>query len=67
MRAAFPGVSVETAEYWKDLKILQRPFVFERAMVVDRRAAHRQYVVLNFYIVLMIEGLLAHCQGNLGR
>jgi len=41
MRAAFPGVSVETAEYWKDLKILQRPFVFERAMVVDRRAAHR--------------------------
>jgi len=42
MRVAFPGVSIETAEFWKDLESLQRPFVFERAMIVDRRAAHRQ-------------------------
>ena len=42
MRAAFPSANIENADYWADLVTLQKPFVFERALVVDRIAAHRR-------------------------
>ncbi|KAF9525435.1 hypothetical protein CPB83DRAFT_727479, partial [Crepidotus variabilis] len=41
MRAAFPSSSISRGDYWDDLATLQRTFVFERAMVVSREAAHK--------------------------
>lgn len=42
MRAAFPLASIETADYWKDLLRLNVTVVFERAMIINRAAAHLQ-------------------------
>ncbi|KAG6879082.1 hypothetical protein C0992_005290 [Termitomyces sp. T32_za158] len=44
MRATFPSTSIENADQWDDLAVLDKTFVFERAMVVCRRAAQTQYV-----------------------
>ncbi|KAJ3503527.1 hypothetical protein NLJ89_g8389 [Agrocybe chaxingu] len=41
MRAAFPSASVETGDYWKDLSDTNQTFVFERAMIISRHAAHK--------------------------
>ncbi|CAA7268596.1 unnamed protein product [Cyclocybe aegerita] len=41
MRAAFPSASIEHMGYWSDLIQLNRTFVFERAMIVSRQAAHK--------------------------
>ncbi|KAJ7053345.1 hypothetical protein C8F01DRAFT_996814 [Mycena amicta] len=41
MRAAFPGTSVETESYWKDLKTLGTSVMFERVVLVNRVAAHK--------------------------
>ncbi|KAG6910721.1 hypothetical protein DXG01_008252 [Tephrocybe rancida] len=40
MRAAFPSTSIENADHWDDLASLDKTFVFERAMLVSRVAAH---------------------------
>jgi len=43
MRAAFPSAAIERNDYWDDLKSLsERTWVFERAMIVSREAAHKQ-------------------------
>lgn len=44
MRAAFPDAPIESSDYWQDLEKLERTVVFERAVIVNRAAAHRQYV-----------------------
>ncbi|KAF8908539.1 hypothetical protein CPB84DRAFT_1674248 [Gymnopilus junonius] len=41
MRAGFPMASIERADFWKDLIALNQTFVFERAMIVSRTAAHQ--------------------------
>ncbi|KIM38055.1 hypothetical protein M413DRAFT_448087 [Hebeloma cylindrosporum] len=41
MRAAFPSTSIERMDFWQDLVDLNQTFVFERAMIVSRSAAHR--------------------------
>ncbi|KAF7324108.1 hypothetical protein MKEN_00633200 [Mycena kentingensis (nom. inval.)] len=41
MRAAFPGVSIETGSYWRDLERLESTVVFERVILVNRAAAHK--------------------------
>ncbi|KAJ7362225.1 hypothetical protein DFH08DRAFT_766748 [Mycena albidolilacea] len=41
MRAAFPGMAIEQAAYWDDLKKVGTTVVFERVMLVNRRAAHK--------------------------
>jgi len=41
MRAAFPSTSIEIMDFWEDLFKLNQTFVFERAMIVCRSAAHR--------------------------
>ncbi|KAG6899714.1 hypothetical protein C0993_007641 [Termitomyces sp. T159_Od127] len=43
MRATFPSTSIENADQWDDLAVLDKTFVFERAMVVCRVAAQTQY------------------------
>ena len=44
MRACFPSTSIEISDYWGDLGVLDRTVVFDRAMIVSRETAHRQYV-----------------------
>ena len=44
-RAAFPSISIENADFWKDLISIERPFVFERSLIVSRIAAHRRWGV----------------------
>ncbi|KAG5353286.1 hypothetical protein C0989_008794 [Termitomyces sp. Mn162] len=39
MRATFPSTSIENADQWDDLAVLDNTFVFERAMIVCRVAA----------------------------
>lgn len=46
MRAAFPRASIEESDYWQDLIKLNTTVVFERVMLVNRHAAHQQYVRL---------------------
>ncbi|TFK41768.1 hypothetical protein BDQ12DRAFT_678458 [Crucibulum laeve] len=41
MRAGFPTTTIENGAYWKDLMALKTTIVFERAMIIDRDAAHR--------------------------
>ncbi|KAJ7051349.1 hypothetical protein C8F01DRAFT_999416 [Mycena amicta] len=41
MRGAFPGASIETEAYWKDLKTLGTSVVFDRVVLVNRAAAHK--------------------------
>ncbi|KAF8198546.1 hypothetical protein BJ912DRAFT_845371 [Pholiota molesta] len=40
MRAAWPGASIERADFWADLAALNRTVVFARALLVSRPAAH---------------------------
>lgn len=44
MRAAFPHAAIEQSDYWQDLIKLNTTVVFERVMLVNRKAAHHQYV-----------------------
>jgi len=41
-------VAIENGDFWQDMVALQRPFILERAMVVERDAAHRRYVMWSF-------------------
>ncbi|CAA7268594.1 unnamed protein product [Cyclocybe aegerita] len=41
MHAAFPSSSIERSDYWKDLSDIDQAYVFERAMLVSRVAAHK--------------------------
>ncbi|KAF8157138.1 hypothetical protein B0H34DRAFT_657522 [Crassisporium funariophilum] len=41
MRAAFPSSSIERLDLWEDMLKLNQTFVFERAMIVSRVAAHK--------------------------
>ncbi|KAJ7053354.1 hypothetical protein C8F01DRAFT_996845 [Mycena amicta] len=41
LRGTFPGASIETESYWKDLKTLGTCVVFERVVLVNRAAAHK--------------------------
>jgi protein O-GlcNAc transferase len=45
MRASFPSTTIEEADYWKDLAMLDRTVVFDRAMIVSRETSGRQYVL----------------------
>ncbi|KAG6805756.1 hypothetical protein H0H93_004168, partial [Arthromyces matolae] len=40
MRVAFPSMSIENADVWDDYASLDTTFVFERAMIISRVAAH---------------------------
>ncbi|KAG6811188.1 hypothetical protein H0H92_008628 [Tricholoma furcatifolium] len=40
MRTTFPSTSIENADTWDDLALLDKTFVFERVMIVSRVAAH---------------------------
>ena len=42
MRAAFPSAAIERIDFWEDLIDVDRTFVFEKAMVVSRVAAHKK-------------------------
>ena len=43
MRAAFPSSPIENSDCWADmLRLSSSTFVFERAMLVDRAAAHKR-------------------------
>ena len=45
MRAAFPSSPIENSDWWADmLRLSSSTFVFERAMLVDRAAAHKRCV-----------------------
>ena len=45
MRAAFPSSPIENSDWWADmLGLSSSTFVFERAMLVDRAAAHKRCV-----------------------
>ncbi|TFK25332.1 hypothetical protein FA15DRAFT_668559 [Coprinopsis marcescibilis] len=41
MRAAFPGIPIEKADYWADLAKLDTTVSFERAMVINRHNSHK--------------------------
>ncbi|KAF9442887.1 hypothetical protein P691DRAFT_680626, partial [Macrolepiota fuliginosa MF-IS2] len=41
MRAAFPQAAIEERDHWLDLIRLNSTIVFQRALVTNRRAAHR--------------------------
>jgi len=49
MRAAFPSAAIERIDLWEDLIDVDRTFVFEKAMVVSRVAAHKKSVPLVTY------------------
>lgn len=44
MRAVFPYASIEESDHWEDLLKLDVTVVFDRAMIINRDTAHRQYV-----------------------
>ncbi|KAG6901923.1 hypothetical protein C0995_006634 [Termitomyces sp. Mi166 len=44
MRAAWPSAQIEESDYWEDLITLDATVVFDRLMLINRPAAHRQYV-----------------------
>ncbi|KAG6877037.1 hypothetical protein C0993_010865 [Termitomyces sp. T159_Od127] len=48
MRAAWPSAPIEEAEWWEDLIALDATVVFDRVMLINRPAAHRQYVDVAF-------------------
>lgn len=41
MRAAWPAAAIERQDFWTDLAQLNKTFVFERALLVSRPAAHQ--------------------------
>jgi hypothetical protein len=47
MRASFPSAAIECMDYWEDLAMLGRTFVFDRAMIVSRESSARQYVPIS--------------------
>lgn len=50
MRAAFPSSPIENADWWADiLRLGSSTFVFERAMLVDRAAAHKSPLSRNWH------------------
>ncbi|KAF8886772.1 hypothetical protein BD779DRAFT_606449 [Infundibulicybe gibba] len=49
MRAAFPSTAIETSSYWGDLQQLNQTFVFQRAMIINRSAAHRSPLANMWY------------------
>ncbi|KAF4616544.1 hypothetical protein D9613_008387 [Agrocybe pediades] len=49
MRAAFPEASIERMDLWEDIIDLNSTFVFERAMIVSRPAAHRHPLASVWY------------------
>ncbi|KAG6813923.1 hypothetical protein H0H92_005772 [Tricholoma furcatifolium] len=52
MRAAWPSTPIEESDYWDDLMALEATVVFERVMLINRAAAHRQYVDLSSAVTL---------------
>jgi len=46
MRVAFPSAAIERTNFWEDLIYIDQTFVFEKAMVVSRVAAHKKCVPL---------------------
>ncbi|KAF5324356.1 hypothetical protein D9619_011337 [Psilocybe cf. subviscida] len=44
-RAAWPNIPIERADFWRDIASLNQTFVFERALIVSRPAAHKSSVV----------------------
>jgi hypothetical protein len=54
MRAAFPGMAIEQAAYWDDLKKVGTTVVFERVMLVNRSAAHKQWAFHLFSIAPLL-------------
>ncbi|KAF6746026.1 hypothetical protein DFP72DRAFT_924003 [Ephemerocybe angulata] len=54
MRLAFPSASIEKSEIWKDWIKSGNTLVFERSMVINRRAAHKS--PLGFTWFKMISG-----------
>ncbi|KAF5383003.1 hypothetical protein D9615_004886 [Tricholomella constricta] len=40
VRTAFPSINIEKSDYWDDLALLDKTFVFKRAMIICRAAAH---------------------------
>lgn len=41
-RAAWPNIPIERADSWADIASLDQTFVFERALIVCRPAAHKR-------------------------
>ncbi|KAF5324083.1 hypothetical protein D9619_011227 [Psilocybe cf. subviscida] len=41
MRAAWPNTPIERGDFWNDTAALNQTFVFERAMIISRPAAHK--------------------------
>ncbi|PFH47941.1 hypothetical protein AMATHDRAFT_76970 [Amanita thiersii Skay4041] len=49
LRAAFPSSSLLASDYWGDLIELGQPIVFERALIINREAAHGDPLYQNLY------------------
>ncbi|KAF9479481.1 hypothetical protein BDN70DRAFT_806989 [Pholiota conissans] len=49
MRAGWPFASIEQQDFWRDLARLNQTFVFERAMIVCRPAAHKSPLATLWY------------------